>query len=184
MLTAGYLPPIDIRYVTQKPALLGTHRALQSKTDLNGIITHASRSLAEISGFSVDELIGQPHNILRHPDMPDSVYYLMWQSIKSGEEFFGMVKNRCKNGDHYWVMTRVAAIIENGKPVGYSSARFTPNIDLIPSWEALFAQMREAEQSSGFHDDRRFKPASDVLCKFVQRKGFNTLGQLVLSQRS
>ena len=184
MLTVGYIPPIDIRAVTQKSAPLGAHRALQSKTDLNGIITHASRSLAEISGFSVDELIGQPHNILRHPDMPDSVYYLMWQTIQAGEEFFGMVKNRCKNGDHYWVMTRVAAIIEQDKSVGYSSARFTPNADLIPGWEELFSRMREAEQSSGFQDDRRFKPASDVLCKFVQRKGFNNLGQLVLSQRS
>ncbi len=184
MLSFGFTPPINIRQVSQKAAALGAHRALQSKTDLNGIITHASRSLAEISGFSVDELIGQPHNILRHPDMPDSVYYLMWQSIKAGEEFFGMVKNRCKNSDHYWVMTRVAQIIENGTPIGYSSARFTPNADLIPAWEDLFTRMREAEQSSGFSDDRRFKPASDVLNKFVQRKGFDTLGQLVLSQRS
>lgn len=184
MLTAGYTPPVDIRQVTQKAAALGAHRALQSKTDLNGIITHASRSLADISGFSVDELIGQPHNILRHPDMPDSVYYLMWQSIKAGEEFFGMVKNRCKNGNHYWVMTRVAALLDNGTPIGYSSARFTPNADLIPAWEELFTRMRDAEHASGFGDDRRFKPASDVLCKFVQRKGFNNLTQLVLSQRS
>ncbi|MHB8920061.1 MAG: PAS domain-containing protein [Halothiobacillus sp.] len=184
MLSMGYIPPINIRQVTNQVVGLGTHRALQSKTDLNGIITHASRSLADISGFAADELIGQPHNILRHPDMPDSVYYLMWQHIQAGEEFFGMVKNRCKNGDHYWVMTRVAVMQENGKPIGYSSARFTPHADLIPTWEDLFARMRTAEQSSGFTDQRRFKPAHDVLCKFVQRKGFNNLGQLVLSQRS
>lgn len=73
MLSMGFNPSIDVRQVTNKAIELGSHRALQSKTDLQGIITHASRSLADISGFTVDELIGQPHNILRHPDMPVSV---------------------------------------------------------------------------------------------------------------
>ncbi len=183
MLSMGYQPPVDVRQVTQRQIPLGAHRALQSKTDLRGIITHASRSLAEISGFSVEELIGQPHNILRHPDIPDAVYYLMWQTIQAGKEFYGVVKNRCKNGDHYWVMTRVAPQLEGNQVVGYTSARFTPQLDLVPMWEDLFAAMREAEQHSGYHDERRFKPAHDVLCKFVQRKGYDNLSQLVLSQR-
>jgi PAS domain S-box-containing protein len=183
MLSMGFKPSVDIKQVTNHPVALGSHRALQSKTDLQGIIIHASRSLADISGFKVEELIGQPHNILRHPDMPDSVYYLMWNKIQSGEEFYGIVKNRCKNGDHYWVMTRVAPIIENGVHVGYTSARFTPRSELIPMWEELFAKMRTAEKESGFNDERRFKPAHDILCKLVQRKGFEDLTQLVLSQR-
>ncbi|OIQ63307.1 aerotaxis receptor [mine drainage metagenome] len=183
MLSMGFNPSIDVRQVTNKAIELGSHRALQSKTDLQGIITHASRSLADISGFTVDELIGQPHNILRHPDMPDAVYYLMWQKIRMGEEFYGIVKNRCKNGDHYWVMTRVAPVIENGVPVGYTSARFTPRTELVPMWEELFAKMRGAENDSGFNDERRFKPAHDILCKLVQRKGYKDLSQLVLSQR-
>lgn len=183
MLSMGIIPPVNIKQVTQHAVELGSHRALQSKTDLKGTITHASRSLADISGFKLDELIGQPHNILRHPDMPDTVYYLMWQKIQQGEEFYGIVKNRCKNGDHYWVMTRVAPIIENGTHVGYTSARFTPRTDLVPMWEELFAKMREAESNSGFSDERRFKPAHDILRALVQRKGFEDLSQLVLSQR-
>lgn len=184
MLSMGFNPPINIKQVTNKAIELGSHRALQSKTDLQGIITHASRSLADISGFTVDELIGQPHNILRHPDMPDAVYFLMWKKIQMGEEFYGVVKNRCKNGDHYWVMTRVATIIENDVPVGYTSARFTPRTELIPMWEELFAAMRKAEHESGFTDERRFKPAHDILCSLVHRKGYEDLNQLVLSQRS
>ncbi|MDA3876308.1 MAG: PAS domain-containing protein [Halothiobacillus sp.] len=183
MLSMGYHPPVDIRLVTNKVIGMGTHRALQSKTDLNGIITHASQSLADTSGYTVDELIGQPHNILRHPDMPDTVYYLMWQRIQAGEEFYGIVKNRCKNGDHYWVMTRVATVMQDNKPIGYTSARFLPRADLIPAWEELFARLRAAEKGSGFLDERRFRPAQDMLCKFVHRKGYENLGQMVLSQR-
>jgi aerotaxis receptor len=184
MLTMGYEPPIDVRQVTGNVVGLGTHRALQSKTDLKGIITQASKSLAEISGFSVDELVGQPHNILRHPDMPDTVYYLMWKTIENDEEFFGVVKNRCKNGDHYWVLTRVAPIVKNGEKVGYTSARFLPRADMIPEWEELFAEMRKAEQSTDYDDERRFQPAIDVIKRFVRRHGYDTLQHLVLSARA
>lgn len=184
MLSMGYQPPIDIRQITGNVVGLGSHRALQSKTDCAGIITQASRSLAEISGFSVDELIGQPHNILRHPDMPDTVYYLMWQEIQADREFFGVVKNRCKNGDHYWVLTRVAPIVRDGQKVGYTSARFLPRAELVPDWEKLFADMRRAEQDSQTTDARRFKPAIDVMNRFVHRRGYNNLQQIVLSARA
>jgi len=184
MLTMGFQPPIDIRQVTNRNVEVGGRRALQSKTDLDGIITHASQSLAEISGFTRDELIGQPQNILRHPDVPDTVYHLMWQEIQAGLEFFSLVKNRCKNGDHYWVMMRAAPIMQNGQRVGYTSARFLPRADLIPEWEELFTQMRDAEQKTGFIDDRRFDPAYQILNRFVRARGFSNLQQLVLSSRA
>ena len=184
MLSMEYQPPLDIRQVTGRVVGLGSHRALQSKTDCDGIITQASRSLAEISGFEVDELIGQPHNILRHPDVPDTIYYLMWQTIRDGEEFFGIVKNRCKNGDHYWVLTRVAPIRKDGGISGYTSARFLPRAELVPDWEALFADMRAAEQKADRDDEARFRPAIDVMNRFVHRRGYDTLQQMVLSARA
>ncbi|MFI9652467.1 PAS domain-containing protein [Guyparkeria halopsychrophila] len=184
MLSMEYQPPIDIRQVTGQVVGLGTHRALQSKTDCEGIIIQASRSLAEISGFAVDELIGQPHNILRHPDMPDTLYYLMWQTIQAGDEFFGIVKNRCKNGDHYWVLTRVAPIVRDGQTQGYTSARFLPRAEVVPEWEKLFADMRAAEQRSGHADERRFAPAIEVMNRFVRRHGYASLPQMVLSSRA
>ena len=182
MLSMEYQPPIDVRQTTGHAVGLGSHRALQSKTDCRGIITQASRSLAEISGFAVDELIGQPHNILRHPDVPDSIYYLMWQTIRGDQEFFGIVKNRCKNGDHYWVLTRVAPIRKNGVTAGYTSARFLPRAELVPEWESLFADMRQAEQSA--RGEARFRPAIDVMNRFVHRRGYDTLQQMVLSARA
>ena len=184
MLSTDYKPPIDTTKVTGKVVGLGSHRALQSKTDCDGIITHASRSLADISGFTVDELIGQPHNILRHPDVPDTLYYLMWQEIQADNEFFGIVKNRCKNGDHYWVLTRVAPIMKNGEKVGYTSARFLPRGDLIPEWEELFEKMRGLEGPRDSADPARFKPAIDEVERYVKRHGYSSLGQLVLSARA
>ena len=184
MLTMGFQPPVDIRQVTNRNVEVGGRRALQSKTDLDGVITHASQSLAEISGFTREELIGQPQNILRHPDVPDTVYHLMWGEIGAGREFFSLVKNRCKNGDHYWVMMRAAPIMQAGKRVGYTSARFLPRADLIPDWEALFGEMREAERKSGHADARRFEPAYQILNRFVRSRGYDNLQQLVLSSRA
>lgn len=184
MLSMSYQPPIDVTQVTGKTVDIGQHRALQSKTDLEGRITQASRSLCAISGFALEELMGQPHNILRHPDMPDTVYYAMWSEIQQGREFFGVVKNRAKNGDHYWVLTRVAPIERDGLRVGYTSARFVPRPDIVADWEALYKDMRAAEQESGRRDHRRFDPAFAVLNRFVQRSGFDSLTSLVLSLRS
>jgi len=184
MLSMDYTPPVDITKVTGKVVGLGSHRALQSKTNCEGIITHASRSLADISGFTVEELIGQPHNILRHPDMPDTIYYLMWQEIQADKEFFGVVKNRCKNGDHYWVLTRVAPIMKGDEKVGYTSARFTPRGELIPEWEELFEKMREIEGDRKSTDPARFQTAIEELNRFVKRHGYSSLDQLVLSARA
>ena len=75
-----------------------------SKTDQKGQITYINRDFIDISGFTEAELIGQPHNIVRHPDMPSEAYVDMWSDLKDGRPWTGMVKNRCKNGDHYWVL--------------------------------------------------------------------------------
>src|SRR5574343_303259 len=94
-----------------------------SKTDLKGRITYINRDFLEISGFTEVELIGEPHNLVRHPDMPPEAFEDLWRDIKAGRPWTGFVKNRCKNGDYYWVLANATPIMENGQIVGYMSVR-------------------------------------------------------------
>jgi len=181
MLTSGDIPPVNNRQVTGRPTAHASRRGLLSRSDLRGSIVHASQSLAEISGFSRSELIGQPHNILRHPDVPDTLFHLMWQELEATREFFGVIKNRCRNGDHYWVKTRVAPVMLRGRAIGYTSARYlVPPANARP-WEELFTDMRHAESAFNATDPARFTAAGRVLHDFVRRHGFDDLGSLALS---
>ncbi len=109
--------------VTGKENRFPDHYRLISSTDLKGVIKHCNEDFVNVSGYARDELIDSPHNLLRHPDMPASVFENMWKTIKRGKPWMGLVKNRCKNGDHYWVSAYVTPIMENGKPVGFESVR-------------------------------------------------------------
>ena len=99
---------------------------LVSTTDTKGVITHCNAAFRETSGYSYDELIGQPHNLVRHPDMPPQAFRDMWQAIGRGQTWTGLVKNRRKNGDFYWVRANVTPIMEGDKPRGYMSVRTKP----------------------------------------------------------
>lgn len=114
---------------------------LVSSTNSKGEITHCNRAFVEASGFDYDELIGQPHNIIRHPDMPAEAYRDMWRTIGGGHPWTGVVKNRRKNGDHYWVVANATPIMENGKPIGYLSVRTKPDRLQIQAAEALYAKL-------------------------------------------
>ncbi|OZB47357.1 MAG: chemotaxis protein, partial [Thiomonas sp. 14-66-4] len=96
--------------VTQQEYVLKHDDFIVSKTDLKGRITFVNRTFVEISGFSEAELLGAPHNIVRHPDMPVEAYEDLWRTLKAGKAWQGMVKNRCKNGDFYWVMANANPI--------------------------------------------------------------------------
>lgn len=109
--------------VTGKEHRFPDHYRLISSTDLKGIITHCNEDFVNVSGYTRAELIGSPHNILRHPDMPAGVFEQMWKTIKRGKPWMGLVKNRCKNGDHYWVSAYVTPIMEDRKPKGFESVR-------------------------------------------------------------
>ena len=93
------------------------HYHLITTTDLKGKITAANEEFAEVAGYSIDELVGQPHNLIRHPDMPPEAFANLWETIRKGDSWRGMVKNRCKNGDHYWVDAYVTPIMKNGELV-------------------------------------------------------------------
>jgi methyl-accepting chemotaxis protein len=94
-----------------------------SKTDLKGLITYINKDFVEISGFTEQETIGQPHNIVRHPDMPEAAFADLWATLKAGRPWVGIVKNRCKNGDHYWIEAHISPVWEGGQITGYLSVR-------------------------------------------------------------
>lgn len=113
----------DNQPVTQSEYKFPSEERLISATDKCGCIQYVNDAFVKVSGFERSELIGQPHNIVRHPDMPEVVYKIMWKTISSGKPWMGLVKNRRKNGDHYWVSAYVTPIFENNAIIGYESVR-------------------------------------------------------------
>ena len=110
-----------------------------STTDLKGAVTYVNDDFIDISGFTSDELLGKNHNIVRHPEMPPAAFESLWSTIKAGNSWMGLVKNRCKNGDHYWVSAYVTPISENGATIEYQSVRTQPDRPLVEKAERLYA---------------------------------------------
>jgi aerotaxis receptor len=131
--------------VTNNEYVLKDGLSIVSETDLKGIIRYANPYFVEVSGFPEEELIGAPQNILRHPDMPAEAFADMWATIKSGMPWTAMVKNRCKNGDFYWVYANVTPVYENGQMVGFMSVRTKPTRDQVRDAETLYSRMREGK---------------------------------------
>ncbi|ALS98903.1 PAS domain-containing methyl-accepting chemotaxis protein [Lacimicrobium alkaliphilum] len=129
--------------VTQKERTFGENERLISTTDTQGNILHCNDAFERISGFTRDELIGQPHNIIRHPDMPPLAFKVMWEHLKAGKPWMGLVKNRCKNGDYYWVDAYVTPVTEKGKVVGYESVRSCPSRENVQRADKLYAQLKD-----------------------------------------
>ena len=125
--------------VTGRERTYGEETVIISTTDLKGIITYANNDFIRISGFSNEELLGKNHNIVRHPDMPPEAFQDLWDTIKRGRTWRGIVKNRCKNGDHYWVDAYVSPIIEDGNTLGYESVRVKPSRELVDRAERIYA---------------------------------------------
>ena len=122
---------------------------LVSSTDLKSFIGHANDAFVEVSGYTRDELIGQPHNLVRHPDMPTAAFANLWQNIQAGRPWMGLVKNRRKNGDHYWVDAFVTPVREHGRVVGYESVRVTPPRELVEGAERLYPRLAKGAALPG-----------------------------------
>ena len=127
--------------VTQKNIQMAPDQILVSHTNPKGIITYVNRDLVEVSGFASQELIGSSHNIVRHPDVPPAVFQDLWDTIQAGRPWTGIVKNRAKSGDHYWVVANVAPSYENGEITGYISVRKPATAEEIKLAEQLYAQV-------------------------------------------
>ncbi|EST16323.1 sensory box protein [Pseudomonas putida S610] len=128
--------------VTEHERTFPGDQRLISTTDLDSRITYCNDAFVAISGFTYDELVGQPHNLVRHPDMPAAVFGHMWDTIKQGKPWMGIVKNRAKNGDYYWVSAYVTPIYEQGRVNGYESVRSVPSRAQIARAERLYARLR------------------------------------------
>ncbi|WP_188259300.1 PAS domain-containing protein [Azospirillum tabaci] len=147
-----------------------------SKTDLKGRIIYANDVFLRISGYGEAELLGQPHNIVRHPDMPRCVYKLLWSRIEAGSEIFAYVINRAKNGDHYWVFAHVTPVFGspdsgNGRSIiGYHSSRRVPARPAVDAAASLYAALRAEEAR---HADRNaaMTASGAMLEKLLRDKG-------------
>ncbi|HLP97123.1 MAG TPA: methyl-accepting chemotaxis protein [Sideroxyarcus sp.] len=131
--------------VTNREYVLSEADSIISKTDLKGRITYINEAFLRVSGFMEDELIGVSHNIVRHPDMPPEAFADLWKSLKAGRTWVGLVKNRCKNGDFYWVQANASPIYENGQVTGYMSVRSKPERAQVEAAAQAYKLFREGK---------------------------------------
>ncbi len=150
-----------------------------STTDAQGRITHCNQAFVDVSGYGYDELMGQPHNLIRHPDVPPEAFKDLWATVGRGRPWSGIVKNRRKNGDHYWVRANVTPVLENGKPVAYMSVRFKPTRAEIAAAEGLYALL-DAQRRSGQH---RLKLHAGAVRRLGWRDWPQRVHRLSLAQR-
>ncbi|MEA3482718.1 MAG: PAS domain-containing protein, partial [Pseudomonadota bacterium] len=131
--------------VTQKEYKFPPHHRLISSTDKRGVIQHCNNEFVEASGFTREELIGKNHNLIRHPDMPAPVFKEMWRTLESGKSWLGLVKNRRKDGDHYWVSAFVTPVYDGKTIVGYESVRVPAARDEIARATSVYARMQDGK---------------------------------------
>jgi len=132
--------------VTQTERSYHPDERLISETDLKGVITTANASFCRVAGYAEEELVGKPHNIVRHPDMPREAFADLWRTVQAGERWVGVVKNRCSNGDFYWVKAFVSPVVQNGQTVRYRSVRKQPARDEIQAAETIYRSIRSGEK--------------------------------------
>ena len=138
-------------YVTQYEYPLDDDTTLMSTTDLHSYMTHTNDTFVQVSGFTLQELLGQPHNIVRHPDMPKAAFADMWYPLQKGEPWSGIVKNRRKNGDHYWVRANAVPMVRNGQMTGYMSIRTRATEDEVAAVEPLYKALNEGRSKKRIH---------------------------------
>ena len=138
--------------------LLDPRVPIVTKTDLKGRITYANPAFVEISGFTLDELIGQPHNVVRHPDMPRDAFKDLWDTGKRNEPWKGLVKNRCKDGGYYWVDAYVTPLTQNGEKIGYMSVRSKPGDTQKAEAEALYKAINAGSATFPFTKPAKGRP--------------------------
>ncbi len=143
-----------------------------SKTDTKGIITYGNQIFIEFSGYSEAELLGAPHSIIRHPDMPRAVFKLLWDTISQGKEIFAYVKNMAKDGSFYWVFTNVTPSYDaKGNIIGYYSVRRKPKASGVAVASQVYKAMLEAEQKAGAA--KAIEASTKILVDILNEKGLS-----------
>lgn len=134
---------------TDKEILLPEDKILVSKTNTKGIITYCNEAFIDISGYMESELLGEQHNIVRHPEMPRLIFKMLWESLEAQREFNGYIKNLTKGGDYYWVMANVTpSFSANGELLGFNSVRRKPDVEKLNYIQNLYFELLEIEQNS------------------------------------
>ena len=133
--------------VTNVETILPDNQFIYSRTDLKGVITEANQAFCDVSGYTREEMVGQPHNMVRHPDMPEAAFKDMWADLKTGRPWRGIVKNRRKDGGFYWVVANVSPVRENGQIVGYQSVRSRPSREEIEAATAAYEKINRGSSS-------------------------------------
>jgi len=141
---ANIITPIDQEVTFEEVGVL--NRPIISKTDLKGIITYVNTPFAKLAGYSREELIGKPHNIIRHPDMPKTIFKELWETIERNEKWRGFIKNLRKDGKYYWVEAFIEPIFdENGIKIGYVSVRKPVSAKDKEKYQAIYEELRRKE---------------------------------------
>ncbi|MDH1675616.1 methyl-accepting chemotaxis protein [Comamonas aquatica] len=143
-------PPPQPVVARNEEFLVPESELLMSTTDRTGRITHCNAAFTHVSGYTMDELMGQPHNIVRHPDMPREAFKDLWTTIGHGRAWSGVVKNLRKDGRYYWVRAYVTPIMEHGKPVGYMSVRVKPTDNEVRAASALYERLNNGTQGNAY----------------------------------
>jgi PAS domain S-box-containing protein len=158
---------------TQNEKVLDEDDFIVSKTDLKGIITYGNRIFIEISGYSEGELLGSPHSILRHPDMPRVVFKLLWDTIQANREICAYVKNLAKDGSFYWVFANITPSCDSrGNLIGYYSVRRKPRPEAIQAVQGLYRTMLDAERKAG-DGQAGMKASAAILHQTLEQKGMS-----------
>lgn len=147
------------------------HEIIVTKTDTKGLITYANETFLRVSHFSISDVLGKPHNIIRHPDMPRCVFKLLWDTLTGGKEMFAYVLNLASNGDHYWVLAHVTPSVDaEGRTVGYHSMRRKPAATQIAAAGALYRTLLEEERAAPSPAEG-MQRSTDRLTSILRSKG-------------
>lgn len=169
--------------VTDREKTFGSNIKLISVTDTQGTILECNDAFVGVSGFEKHELIGQPHNMVRHPDMPPEAYKKMWHYLKAGKPWMGLVKNRCKNGDFYWVNAYVTPVTQSGRVIGYESVRSCPSRQDVERAAKLYRDINAGKTKRAalpISLENAFLILSIAICAGLFGFGFKELSEGVL----
>lgn len=148
----------------------GVDEIIVSKTDLQGRITYANSVFLRVSGYEEAEMLGKPHNLIRHPDMPRAVFGLLWSEIQAGREIFAFVNNLARDGVNYWVFAHVTPTLSRGKIVGYHSSRRVPDPASVRAIQPIYAALL-AEERRHQHPKEAIEASTNLLGQFLADRG-------------
>lgn len=156
---------------TGRESPFSENEIIVTKTDTKGLITYANDTFLRVSHFRIGDVLGKPHNIIRHPDMPRCIFRMLWDTLTSGNEMFAYAVNLASNGDHYWVFAHVTPTVDSGgRTIGYHSMRRKPGESQVAAARALYQTLREEERAAASPTEG-LQRSSDRLTAILRSKG-------------